>query len=120
MTDKEKSVPYYGYLLEYIESDSFKELDNFRTGILHKKGISLLHPHNFFSADDFSNTPFPKFLDFVRFHHRRNSAALLCSLAVLVDKLIKDIPARDKKLLWEEVNELRVKCGTTLGYTKPT
>ena len=111
MAEKDKSLPCYGYLLKYIESESFKKLDNLRTGILHKKGISRLQPHNFFSEGEFNNTPFPEFLDLVRFHHRRNSVALLCSLAVLVDRLIVDVPRATKKRLWKKINNLRVKCG---------
>lgn len=47
LPDGVKQQGYYEFVWESIKSESIAELNNYRSGLLHKKGISDLQPHNY-------------------------------------------------------------------------
>lgn len=83
-----KKHPYYQLLTAYIKSESFADLDKYRTGILHKKGSSDMQPHSF-AGKKFDDTPFRKLLAVIMEHRQRSSIALVSVLAVMTDELLK-------------------------------
>lgn len=86
--DTTKQQPYYHFIDEYISSKRLEELNRFRTGILHKKGISTIQPHSFYR----DNEAYKKIIDVFHFlfdQHCKNSTILIASLALLTDELVK-------------------------------
>lgn len=94
------STPYGALLLEFLEPENFGEINNFRTGILHKRGISDLQPHNYVGVDP-KNLPFIRIYQILHEQHTKNTVALICSLALLTDNLASaDLPAFSKEELF--------------------
>ena len=89
-----KKHPYYQLLTAYIKSESFADLDKYRTGILHKKGSSDMQPHSF-AGKKFDDTPFRKLLAVIMEHRQRSSIALVSVLAVMTDELVNmEVPEK--------------------------
>lgn len=92
-----KKNPYYELFIKYIKPESFKELDNYRTGTLHKKGSSDMQPHSFVGKK-FDDTPLKKLLTLLVKHHQRNSLALVSALAIMTDELV-NMEAPEKRFV---------------------
>ena len=85
--DTQKRTDYGAFLLSFVDSDTLSELNNFRAGLLHKKGISGLQPHKYVN----NATPEQELLSifgFLHQQHAKNTAVLLSSLALLTDQLV--------------------------------
>ncbi len=83
-----KEQPYYQYFIEEVSSESLEELNKYRTGLMHKKGISELQPHSFTNQKS-ENTPVMKFMNILHDRHCRNSALILTLLALMCDELVR-------------------------------
>ncbi|MBX3239534.1 MAG: hypothetical protein KF679_06385 [Chitinophagaceae bacterium] len=86
--EKVKQLFYFELIEELIKSESIEELNNFRTGLLHKKGISNLQPHSFVGQEA-KDVPLKQTLSFLLEQHRRNSSVLISTYALLTDKLVE-------------------------------
>ena len=100
-----KKHPYYQLLIAYIKPENFAELDNYRTGILHKKGSSQMQPHSFVGKK-FDDTPFRKLLALIMEHRQRSSIALVSALAVMTDELVKKEPPQKRFAMMLDIFEL--------------
>lgn len=86
--EKVKKLFYYNLIEELIKSESIEELNNFRTGLLHKKGISNLQPHSFVGQEA-KDVPLRQTFTFLIEQHSKNSAVLISTYALLTDKLVE-------------------------------
>jgi hypothetical protein len=85
---KVKQLFYFGLIEELISSESIEELNNYRTGLLHKKGISNLQPHSFVGQSP-KDVPLRQMFSFFIEQHSKNSAVLISTYALLTDKLVE-------------------------------
>ena len=79
---------YCQFMLEFIKSENLDELNTYRTGLLHKRGISDLQPHNY-SGEEAEALPLKKIFKILHEQHSKNTAVLLGALAMLTDELVK-------------------------------
>ncbi|MEQ9415512.1 MAG: hypothetical protein RIF39_16875 [Cyclobacteriaceae bacterium] len=82
---------YCQFILEFIKSENLSDLNNYRSGILHKKGISDLQPHNYV-GNKASDIPLRKIFDVLLEQHSKNTAMLLGAYALLTDELVRKDP----------------------------
>lgn len=85
--EKTKNQHYYEFFIEHISSQKLEKLNNYRTGILHKKGISANQPQNFYQKKESHNTLLELF-NFLFDQHCKNSTILITTLALLTDELV--------------------------------
>lgn len=92
LPEKLFEIYYVQFMFEFFSSENLDELNNYRSGLLHKRGIADLQPHNY--IDKKANTvPLKKIFSVLHEQHSKNSAALLGALAMLTDKLVElDFP----------------------------
>lgn len=83
-----KELNYFHFIAELFNSNNLQTLNNYRTGLLHKKGISRLHPHSFVNIKGVS-VGFRKIFDDIIEQHQVNTVCLICVLAILTDELVK-------------------------------
>lgn len=94
---------YFKFILEFISSENLDELNNYRSGLLHKRGISDLQPHNY-SGEKAESLPIKKILDTLHEQHTKNTGILLGVLALLTDELMNlDPPSQDEILNWAKL-----------------
>jgi len=79
---------YFQFIFDLFSSENLDELNNYRSGILHKRGISDLQPHNYVNKDALS-IPLMKIFSVLHEQHAKNTAALIGALALLTDKLVE-------------------------------
>lgn len=84
--------PYWGFVWEFIKSENLDELNKYRSGLLHKRGISDLQPHNYMNKE-FSLLPFEKMFTIMHEQYSKNTAVLIATLALLTDDLIERKPS---------------------------
>lgn len=83
-----KNLFYFELIQELIKSESIQELNNYRTGLLHKKGISKLQPHSFV-GQNVNDLPLRDLFSFMIEQHSKNSAVIISTYALLTDKLVE-------------------------------
>jgi len=83
-----RKLPYYEFMADLIKSESIEDLNNYRTGLLHKKGISKLQPHSYVGQKA-QDVPLKDFFAFLIEQHSKNSAVIICTYALLTDELVK-------------------------------
>jgi hypothetical protein len=83
-----KNLFYFKLIQELIKSESIQELNNYRTGLLHKKGISKLQPHSFL-RQNVDDLPLRDLFSFMIEQHSKNSAVIISTYALLTDKLVE-------------------------------
>lgn len=83
-----KQLFYFEQINELIKSESLEELNNYRTGLLHKKGISKLQPHSFVGQKAI-DVPLRELFSFLIEQHSKNSVVLIATYALLTDKLVE-------------------------------
>lgn len=103
--ESHKKHPYYQLFTAYIKRENFAELDNYRTGILHKKGSSDMQPHSFVGKK-FDETPIRKLLGVIMEHRQRSSIALISALAIMTDELVKKEPPQKRFAMLLDLFEL--------------
>jgi hypothetical protein len=81
-------VYYFQFMLHVFSSENLDELNSYRSGILHKRGISDLQPHNYVDKGPLS-IPLMKVFSVIQEQHAKNTAALIGALALLTDKLVE-------------------------------
>jgi len=86
--ERAKKQAYYEFFIEYISSVQLEKLNNYRTGILHKKGIASNQPQEFYQKKESHKTLESKF-EFLFEQHCKNSTVLIASLALLTDELVR-------------------------------
>lgn len=99
-------APYGTLLLHMVQATELQELNDYRSGVFHKKGFARLQPHS--SSIPGRPVPFARFLDFLLERHRRNSAALLAALALLSDELVRRQPLPDAGAVRAELAALMI------------
>lgn len=87
---------YFEFLMEFVKSENLEELNNYRSGILHKKGISDLQPHNYY-GERTNTLPLLKIFEAIHEQHTKNTAILISSLALLTDDLVTRKPPKMTK-----------------------
>ncbi|MGJ1327448.1 hypothetical protein [Sphingobacterium multivorum] len=85
--DSDKKSFYFGLIEELISSESILELNNYRNGLMHKKGITKLQPHSFVGKEA-KDLPLREVFSFAIEQHSKNSAVLISTYAMLTDKLV--------------------------------
>lgn len=83
-----KDAFYYNLVREFISSENLEDLNKYRTGLMHKKGISDLQPHQFANIPPEAQ-PAAKVYQFLHTQHIAGTAVLLGVLALLTDELVK-------------------------------
>ncbi|MDD5359652.1 MAG: hypothetical protein PHI79_06370 [Sulfurovaceae bacterium] len=78
---------YYQFFEKFISSDQINLLNQYRTGQLHKKGISIFQPHNYFGKDSVQSLS--KIFYELHDQHSKNSAIMIAASALLTDELVK-------------------------------
>lgn len=78
---------YYELIAEFISSENLDELNSYRSGLLHKKGISDLQPHTYIGKTKESESLRKVFLVLIE-QHSKNTAVLIGVLALLTDSLV--------------------------------
>ncbi|MFO1438746.1 MAG: hypothetical protein U1F81_10575 [Verrucomicrobiaceae bacterium] len=85
--DDIESTPYGALLREFLKSENLEELNSYRSGLLHKRGVADLQPHNYVGREA-ANLPFRKIFDLLHEQHTKNTCVLLSALALLTDRLV--------------------------------
>ncbi|MCU0405364.1 MAG: hypothetical protein MUE64_00075 [Ignavibacteriaceae bacterium] len=80
-------IYYVKFMLEFFSSENLDELNNYRSGLLHKRGISDLQPHNYVSKNA-ESLPLKKIFQVLHEQHSKNASVLLGALAILTDRLV--------------------------------
>lgn len=83
-----KLQPYYKFFIEHISSSQLEKMNNFRTGILHKKGIAKNQPQEFYASKDGYKSLVEMF-DFLFEQHCKNSTIVIAVSSLLTDELVK-------------------------------
>lgn len=86
--EKVKQLFYYEFIAELIKSESIQELNKYRTGLLHKKGIYKLQPHSFVGQHA-QDLPLRELFHFLLDQHSKNSTVIISTYALLTDKLVE-------------------------------
>lgn len=84
-------TPFGAFFLDYLESENLDELNSFRSGLFHKKGIAELQPHTYVGKEEHT-LPRAKIFGILHEQHLRSTAVLLCALALLTDRLVQLVP----------------------------
>ncbi|RFZ89916.1 hypothetical protein D0C36_24035 [Mucilaginibacter conchicola] len=92
---KVKNQPYYQFIWNQIQSDELLELNNLRSGINHKKGISKVQPHSFVNKS-FEETALWELFMLLKRQHQINTLTLIGTLAILADDLISRRPPTEE------------------------
>jgi hypothetical protein len=66
-------------------------MNSFRSGILHKRGISDLQPHNFIGKS-IKETPWMRIFEVLHDYHVKNTVLLVAIFALLTDDLMERLP----------------------------
>jgi hypothetical protein len=107
---KTKDTFYYELINDFISSGNLETLNNYRSGLLHKKGISDLQPHTQFNTMN-DTGKFKEIFQDLNEQHAKGTVVLLSVLAILTDNLVDrdppDIP--QFVLLADTNNEFRQK-----------
>jgi hypothetical protein len=82
---------YAQFLLDAVASENIDDLNSYRSGLLHKKGIADLQPHNYVHVGA-RETPLPKIFGVLHEQHAKNTATLIAALAILTDNLAERDP----------------------------
>lgn len=82
---------YAQFLFDVVGSENLEDLNNYRSGLLHKKGIADLQPHNYVGQNP-EALPLRKIFSVMHSQHVNNTAALLVVLALLTDDLVRRDP----------------------------
>jgi hypothetical protein len=82
---------YADFLFDVVSTANLEDLNNYRTGLLHKKGIADLQPHNYIGKHP-KAIPLRQVFRVMHGQHRKNTAALLVALALLTDDLAQRDP----------------------------
>lgn len=81
-------LDYFQFMFNFFSSENLDELNNYRSGILHKKGIADLQPHNYVDKKA-DSLPLRNILNVILEQHSKNAATLIGALAILTDKLVE-------------------------------
>ncbi len=82
-----KKHAYFEFIEEFLSSKRIQELNNFRTGIVHKKGSAKTQPHSYVQNAE-SYKMVTEVFRFLMEQHSKNSTILIASLALLTDELV--------------------------------
>ncbi|MBS1715869.1 MAG: hypothetical protein JST30_16195 [Armatimonadetes bacterium] len=105
--DTARETHYGAFVLEMIKSENIDDLNKYRSGILHKRGIADLQPHNYVDirAED---APFQKIFSVLAEQQAQNTAVLLGVLALLTDRLMELAPPLETEIQWHLENVMPV------------
>jgi tetratricopeptide (TPR) repeat protein len=83
-----EALPYGRFLFEMVGTENLEDLNTYRTGLLHKKGIADLQPHAYVGGSS-STVSLLKVFRVLHEQHAKNTALLLVALALLTDRLVE-------------------------------
>ena len=106
--ERVKALPYFELIMKLISSETLEDLNSYRNGLLHKKGIADLQPHNYVGLEP-ETLPFAKILGVLIDQHGANSAVFLCALALLCDELMGREPQEVVTRYWVQGAETMAK-----------
>lgn len=86
--EKIKKVYYWNFIRDFLSSDNLEELNSYRSGLLHKKGISDLQPHNFVGIKA-KELRIRKIFNVLCEQQCMNTATIIGALALLTDELVR-------------------------------
>ncbi len=86
--EKVKNCHYYELIKETIKPEGIEKLNNLRTGLLHKKGVSKIQPHSFVGQKVEDLHLREMFLFFID-QHSKNSLLIISTYAILTDILVE-------------------------------
>jgi hypothetical protein len=86
-----EKLPYAEFLFEMVGAEHLGDLNAYRTGLLHKKGIADLQPHNYVGQTA-GELPLQEVFGVLHEQHSKNTALLLVALALLTDDLARRDP----------------------------
>ncbi len=100
---KSKDQFYYAFIDDMISSEHLAELNNYRSGLFHKLGVAKLQPHSFVAKKSDETSLVETFM-FLIDQHAKNTATLICILALLTDDLVnRKLP---EVAFWEYIDIL--------------
>jgi hypothetical protein len=100
---RSKDQFYYVFIERMISSEHLEELNNYRSGLLHKLGVAKLQPHSFVAKKSGETRLVETFM-FLIDQHTKNTATLISIPALLTDDLINGkVP---EITFWEYLNIL--------------
>ena len=79
---------YVKFMLEYFSSENLDELNDYRSGLLHKREISDLQPHKYFGKKA-ETLPLKRIFQILHEQHTKNASVLIGTLAMLTDTLVE-------------------------------
>lgn len=82
---------YFKFTMEFISSENLDQLNTYRSGLFHKRGISDLQPHNYV-GEKAEDLPLKKIFEILYEQHVKNTGVLISTLAILTDDLVKRDP----------------------------
>jgi hypothetical protein len=82
---------YFKFTMEFISSENLDQLNTYRSGLFHKRGISDLQPHNYV-GEKAEDLPLKKIFEILHEQHVKNTGVLISTLAILTDDLVKRDP----------------------------
>lgn len=84
-------VFYAHILFSVVASENLGDLNSYRAGLLHKKGIADLQPHNYVDRAP-ESLPLRKIFTVMHEQHFMNTSALIAALALMTDDLVRRDP----------------------------
>lgn len=98
-----ESLYYFKFIMEFISSENLDQLNTYRSGLFHKRGISDLQPHNYV-GEKAENLPLKKIFEILHEQHVKNTGVLISTLALLTDDLVKrDPPGLSAEELFKQI-----------------
>jgi hypothetical protein len=86
-----ENLHYFKFIMEFISSENLDQLNTYRSGLFHKRGISDLQPHNYV-GERAEDLPLKKIFEILHEQHVKNTGVLVSTLALLTDDLVKRDP----------------------------
>jgi hypothetical protein len=108
-------------LIQHLSSASLQELNSYRSGLLHKKGIADLQPHAYVKKNP-RDAPFISLFEVLHEGHSKNTACLLACLAILTDEIVRlqGRPSGSELEFMTEIFESRTLRSFIVDFIGPT
>jgi hypothetical protein len=91
-----KDQEYFKVVFDLISSESLESLNKYRTGILHKRGLASLQPHNYIDNQK-STLPIEQLFQELHEELAKCTLALFGTLGLLTDELVKLDPPQENE-----------------------
>jgi hypothetical protein len=105
---------YVDFMLTHFSSENIDDINKYRTGLLHKRGIAELQPHNYVNKDP-NKSPLKRVIELLHLQHTKNSACIIGALAMLTDKIVESNEPNISLSELEFLTMLPIKLGFDFG-----